>query len=703
MSSKSSPKSVTTLAPVDPAAYRDVLGHYPTGVTVVTAFDGAEPIGMVVGTFTSVSLDPPLVAFMPTRGSGTYARLAHAQSYCINVLAHDQLEVCRTMAVPRDDKFDHIAWQHSAYGAPSLDEAVAQIHCTPESEIEAGDHYIVLCRVQALEVRRAVTPLLFFQGGYGGFSPAGMAAKGDADLISAIRLADAAQTHVTRLAQRLQCEAAVLVGVGPDELTTAFSAYGGSAEMVEPLGERIPLIPPIGEAYVAGAASEVVERWLAKVHPQDEELVGQYRARLAAVARDGVAVSILGERDQHEYEALRAALREYGRAVPVDGGFLFSGRWPGPTCSTRCATSTIVCAVSAGVHAALIPPHAHESTRLAVAFSLATVMLVLAAVALTLRPAPAVARATAALLLGMAAAYVLSRTTGIPGLIEHQEPVDLVGVVISCLELVGAVVAVRQTNPVTLMSPSILMHRRGGFLVLLAGLVLATALSTSLFYTRHSSSAATSHSHSQAALGANEAHADFQDQMRKLWEDHVTWTRLAIVTFADGSANFDTTAARLLKNQDDIGDAIKPFYGEAAGEQLTALLKDHIGIAVQLLQAAKAGDSAAFENANTAWYANANDIADFLAKANPRYWPQATMRAAMKAHLEETLAEASHELTGPPSPGGADLRSVMDRMGHSLIQTTQKYLHALPNAEQRNLDAFSLIAGADLEGPVGPA
>jgi len=303
---------VTTLAPVDPAAYREVLGHYPTGVTVVTAFDGDQPVGMVVGTFTSVSLDPPLVAFMPTRGSGTYARLARAESYCINVLAHDQLEVCRMMAVPSDDKFAGVAWQHSEHGAPSLDEAVAQIHCTPESQIEAGDHYIVLCRVQALEVKRAVTPLLFFQGGYGGFSPAGMAAKGDADLISAIRLADPARAQVEQLAQSLQCEAAALVGVGPDELTTAFSAYAGSAEMAEPLGERIPLIPPIGEAYVAGAAAEVVERWLAKVSPQDEELLGHYRARLAAVARDGVAVSVLGEREQREYDALRAALREYG-------------------------------------------------------------------------------------------------------------------------------------------------------------------------------------------------------------------------------------------------------------------------------------------------------------------------------------------------------------------------------------------------------
>ncbi|ABL79438.1 MULTISPECIES: hypothetical protein [unclassified Nocardioides] len=214
------------------------------------------------------------------------------------------------------------------------------------------------------------------------------------------------------------------------------------------------------------------------------------------------------------------------------------------------------------------------------------------------------------------------------------------------------------------MSPSILLHRRGGFLALLAGVALATALATGLFDTGHSSSAASgSAGHSHAAPGANKAQADFQDQMRKLWEDHVTWTRLAIVTFADGSAGFDATATRLMQNQDDIGDAIKPFYGEAAGEQLTALLKDHIGIAVELLQAAKDGDNAAFEKANAAWYGNANDIADFLAAANPRYWPQDTMRAAMKGHLDQTLAEASHELTGEYAKSVADY----DEIHHHIL------------------------------------
>jgi hypothetical protein len=142
------------------------------------------------------------------------------------------------------------------------------------------------------------------------------------------------------------------------------------------------------------------------------------------------------------------------------------------------------------------------------------------------------------------------------------------------------------------------------------------------------------------------AQLTFHDAMRKLWEDHVTWTRLAIVTFADGSAGFDATAARLLTNQSDIGNAIVPFFGADAGRALTGLLHDHITIAVELLQAAKGGDTTAFDAAKARWYANANEIADFLAAANPRFWPQQTMRESMRMHLDETLAEAAAELHG---------------------------------------------------------
>jgi hypothetical protein len=201
-------------------------------------------------------------------------------------------------------------------------------------------------------------------------------------------------------------------------------------------------------------------------------------------------------------------------------------------------------------------------------------------------------------------------------------------------------------------------------LALLAGLALTTAMTTGLAAGHASTSTTHEGTHDHAVTPVHqdsEAELDaagFHDQMRKLWEDHVTWTRLAIVTFADGSDGFDATAARLMQNQADIGDAIKPFYGTAAGHRLTALLEDHIGIAVQLLQAAKAGDNAALAQANKAWYANADDIADFLARANPRYWPRAAMRAAMRGHLDMTLAEASHELTGQYAASVADYDEV---------------------------------------------
>lgn len=153
------------------------------------------------------------------------------------------------------------------------------------------------------------------------------------------------------------------------------------------------------------------------------------------------------------------------------------------------------------------------------------------------------------------------------------------------------------------------------------------------------------------------------DAMRKLWEDHVTWTRLAIVTFAaEGQPGFGPTAARLLQNQVDIGDAIKPFYGAAAGDALTALLHDHITIAVELLQAVKDHDEAAQADAAARWYDNADAIADFLAAANPKFWPQDVMRADMRTHLDQTLSEAGHELTGDYSASVADYEAVHDHI-----------------------------------------
>jgi hypothetical protein len=136
------------------------------------------------------------------------------------------------------------------------------------------------------------------------------------------------------------------------------------------------------------------------------------------------------------------------------------------------------------------------------------------------------------------------------------------------------------------------------------------------------------------------------DHMRKLWEQHVAWTRMAIVTFADGSAGFDATAQRLLRNQQDIGDAFAKFYGKRTGHHLAALLHDHITIAVEILQAAKAGDDGAVADASKHWYANSREIADFISSLDRHVWPRQEMRSMMKTHLDQTLAEAVDELTG---------------------------------------------------------
>ncbi len=138
----------------------------------------------------------------------------------------------------------------------------------------------------------------------------------------------------------------------------------------------------------------------------------------------------------------------------------------------------------------------------------------------------------------------------------------------------------------------------------------------------------------------------FHDDMRKLWEDHITWTRLAIVDLAAGAPDTDATVARLLANQVDIGNAIKPFYGAAAGDMLTSLLTTHIVQAANIIVDSKAGDTAGAQENITAWYENANEIAAFLSAANPVNWPLATMKDLMKMHLDLTLQEAVAQLTG---------------------------------------------------------
>jgi hypothetical protein len=127
--------------------------------------------------------------------------------------------------------------------------------------------------------------------------------------------------------------------------------------------------------------------------------------------------------------------------------------------------------------------------------------------------------------------------------------------------------------------------------------------------------------------------------MHKLWEDHIVWTRNVILNIMDDLPGTDQAVARLLQNQDDIGNAVKPFYGEAGGKELTRLLREHITVAADLLKAAKAGNNSAFEATNKKWFLNADEISGFLSKANPN-WKLADMKKMMHDHLTLTTEEA---------------------------------------------------------------
>ncbi len=157
---------------VDLATFRQVLGHYPTGVSVVTTVEaGGAPAGMVVGSFTSVSLDPPLVGFLPDAKSTSWPRIERTGRFCVNILAHGQEPLCRTFAMKGGDKFAGLAWRASPAGLPILEGVVAWIDCDLDAVHLAGDHFFVTGLVRAMKVEHPASPLLFVQGGYGGFAP----------------------------------------------------------------------------------------------------------------------------------------------------------------------------------------------------------------------------------------------------------------------------------------------------------------------------------------------------------------------------------------------------------------------------------------------------------------------------------------------------------------------------------------------------
>ncbi|MHB1137399.1 MAG: flavin reductase family protein [Microthrixaceae bacterium] len=154
---------------IDPQLFRRVMGHYPTGVTVVAALEDSHPVGLAIGSFFSVSLDPPLVGFCVARTSSSWPRIEAVGSFGVTVLAEDQQETSGRFASKVEDKFEGETWVPAPVtGSPLIQGGLEHIDCTLHSVVDGGDHVIVLGRVQYLDVHRDdVGPLLFFRGGYG--------------------------------------------------------------------------------------------------------------------------------------------------------------------------------------------------------------------------------------------------------------------------------------------------------------------------------------------------------------------------------------------------------------------------------------------------------------------------------------------------------------------------------------------------------
>ena len=147
--------------------FRDVLGRFASGVTVVTAISGGEPVGMTCQSFSSVSLDPPLVLFIPARTSRAWPMMQRSGRFCVNFLAHDQADLSNAMASRVPDKFAGVAWEPSAVtGSPVLPGTLGHVDCTIHAVHEAGDHFVVIGRVVDLAESDAEAPLLYYRGKY---------------------------------------------------------------------------------------------------------------------------------------------------------------------------------------------------------------------------------------------------------------------------------------------------------------------------------------------------------------------------------------------------------------------------------------------------------------------------------------------------------------------------------------------------------
>ncbi len=284
---------------IDPQELHDVLGNYPTGVCVITATaaDDGQALAMVVGTFASVSKDPPLVSFMPTKASTSFAQLRDAGRFVVNIVAHDQAPLVRRLARSDRSKMDDESWRASPVsGAPMLDGVVAAIECDTHSVLDAGDHFIVLGTVTGLQTVRPTIPLLYFRGGYGEFAPTSFVATEGRGLSGALAGAQELRGQIEHAAREFGGEVTVFGRIAGESVALATAPAPGGDQITR-LGARYPVAPPIGALYLAWSTDEEQRAWLDRaVSATPAERAG-YRRQLDDARAHGWSVSVLSDDD----------------------------------------------------------------------------------------------------------------------------------------------------------------------------------------------------------------------------------------------------------------------------------------------------------------------------------------------------------------------------------------------------------------------
>lgn len=283
---------------IAPEAFRHVLGQNPTGVTAITGIDPhGEPIAMIVGTFSSVSLEPQLISFMPMHTSSSFARLLTAETLCANVLSLNQESLCRKLARPGGpEKFEDVEWEPSPGGAPVISGNAAWIEFKISQRIPAGDHDIVIGEVTDLGIGDGGLPLIFLGGGYGRYNAHSRIMPTTADSVQQIRWAEAAKPQLEQLSLQLELEV-VFVSIIDDAIVQVASFGSPSSTFrPHPLGVRLPLGAPMGAPVVALASQDAQRRWIERTSPgADEDLMELHFEALNRIRERGWSMNLVPE------------------------------------------------------------------------------------------------------------------------------------------------------------------------------------------------------------------------------------------------------------------------------------------------------------------------------------------------------------------------------------------------------------------------